>query len=285
MLHVLTVADSVERCRYLTETAAQCGVDVQVAHVPVWRGYTDKIYAMASVLDFIPDDDVVLFVDAYDVLCMAGSEEILDKFRGYGCDLVLSSELNCYPAENAAEYDRVQRDMALPTRYRYVNSGGYIGYAWAVRHMLCWKPAWEMEAISALGGDQNYVSQYYLTFARPQDVIDGRIPLIRMDCAQLLFQSLYKVHLSCLVFLQGRVYNHILKSYPCFVHFNGSRDYNEEVIYCGPDAFNKDCDKETWVPAMPLFIRKMNESREFGNAGMDYRWPACGVSGGMLPQI
>jgi len=240
---------------------------------------------MASVLDFIPDDDVVLFVDAYDVLCMAGSEEILDKFRGYGCDLVLSSELNCYPAENAAEYDRVQRDMALPTRYRYVNSGGYIGYAWAVRHMLCWKPAWEMEAISALGGDQNYVSQYYLTFARPQDVIDGRIPLIRMDCAQLLFQSLYKVHLSCLVFLQGRVYNHILKSYPCFVHFNGSRDYNEEVIYCGPDAFNKDCDKETWVPAMPLFIRKMNESREFGNAGMDYRWPACGVSGGMLPQI
>jgi len=79
------------------------------------------------------------------------------------------------------------------------------------------------------------------------------------------------------------VYNHVLKSYPCFVHFNGSRDYHEEVIYDGREGGEAAHPK--WTPVIPLFIRKMAESREFGNAGMDYRWPEGGVSGGMLPQI
>jgi hypothetical protein len=281
MLHVLTVASSIEKCHLLLKTAEWCDVNVEIIHMPEWRGYHDKIHGMISVLQFIPDDDLVVFIDAYDILCMGSGAEIVDKFQHYRCDLVFSSELNCFPLENYDAYARVHAGLAFPTRYRYLNSGGMVGYAWALRHVLQWKSAEDMERISQLGGDQNYFTQYYLEHVGPRrhdGSVPDRVPAVCLDVQQRIFQSLYKVSLHHMVFLEGRLYNHTLKTYPCFVHFNGSRDYHEEFIHEKDGLRFK-------VRAMDAFVGKMIKSRKYGNACMEYRWPELSYGEGTLPEV
>ena len=44
---------------------------------------------------------------------------------------------------------------------------------------------------------------------------------IKLDTKSLIFQCMYKIYWKEIDFREGRVYNNILNTYPCFVHFNG----------------------------------------------------------------
>ena len=263
-LHVFTIASDQEKTAILRTTAEWSKLNIEIIPWNHWNGFTDKIYAMKQVLDFIPDGDIVAFVDAYDVLCMSDEKEILDKFFSYNCEIVFSSEVNCYPGENQSKYDEIQSSTA----YKYVNSGGYIGYVRALRQMFAWKTDQEIEDICALGGDQHFFTQYYL---HHYDEMSSHLSLHHMkgglvclDEYQRIFQSLYKVTLRSFVFLEGRLYNHVLKTYPCFVHFNGFHDYNSEIIH-----------NETGehVQAMQQFVENMKNSRTWGSAAMEHHLP------------
>jgi len=259
MLHIFTIASDQEKTTLLRTTAEWSKLHIEIIPWSHWNGFTDKIYAMKQVLDFIPDRDFVAFVDAYDVLCMSDEKEILEKFFSYNCEIVLSSEINCYPGENVEAYEQIQTTNTYKyttTAYKYVNSGGYIGYVYALRKMFAWKSDQEIEDICSLGGDQHFFTQYYLTFYREKDV--------RLDQYQQIFQSLYKVPLRNFVFLEGRLYNHAMKTYPCFVHFNGFHDYNEEIIH------NETGER---VPVMQQFVKNMKKSLKWGSAAMEHHLP------------
>jgi hypothetical protein len=244
------------------ESASLAGSFIDIIPISQWKGYTDKILMMKQVLEFIPDDDLVGFVDAYDVLCFADSLEIITKFFDYKCDILVSSELNCYPRENEVQYQNLPAFNSISTQYRYVNSGGYIGYCYALKRMFGWKSPEEIEEICRLGGDQNYFTQYYLTHAN--HIGTRQHAHIRIDDKQKIWQSLYKVNLRTFVFLEGRLYNHVLQSYPCFAHFNGFFQYN----HCMMNRYSNEPE-----PAMEVFIRKIHESRYHGNALLDYYLP------------
>ncbi|KAM3857390.1 multifunctional procollagen lysine hydroxylase and glycosyltransferase LH3 [Diretmus argenteus] len=67
---------------------------------------------------------IVLFVDSYDVIFASGPEELLFKFSGFGHRVVFSAEGFCWPDQRLApKYPTVH------TGKRYLNSGGFIGYA------------------------------------------------------------------------------------------------------------------------------------------------------------
>ena len=264
MLHVFTIASDQEKTALLRITAEWSKLHIEIIPWSHWNGFTDKIYAMKQILEFIPDKDIVCFVDAYDVLCMSNETEILEKFFSYNCDIVLSSEVNCYPGENQSAYDQIPSI----TEYKYVNSGGYIGYARALRNMFAWKTDQEIESICTLGGDQHFFTQYYLHH------YDDMSPNVSLQCMkgglvcldefQRIFQSLYKVPLRSFVFLEGRLYNHELKTYPCFVHFNGFHDYRREIIH------NETGER---VLAMQQFIENMKKSLKWGSVAMEYHLP------------
>ena len=80
-------------------------------------------------------DQVVLFTDAYDVLVLSRADIVEERFRASGVDLLFSAEVNFFPKE-----DRDPRTQALfegyRSKWRYLNSGCYVGYAWAVLAML-----------------------------------------------------------------------------------------------------------------------------------------------------
>ena len=270
MLHVFTIASDTTKVERLLKTATWSGLHIEVIQLPRWRGFTDKIFAMRDVLEFVPEEDVVCFVDAYDVLCFTHANEILEKFHSYQRDLVVSSELNCYPVENEERYQPLLCLGTSTSKYQYVNSGGYIGYCGAIKRMLQWKTDTEIEEMCRLGGDQQYVTQYYLEFVHDDSVRIG------LDVRQLMFQSMYKVSLRSFGWFDGRLYNHVLQSYPCFAHFNGFHDYQNELVHCLSGKREN---------AMDVFVRKMQQSMQHGNACMDYELPPLWYGGQLITTL
>ena len=67
---------------------------------------------------------VVMFTDSYDVLLVAGKDEILRKFKSSGARVLFGAEDFIWPDQSLKEkYPKVDGG------YRFLNSGGFIGYA------------------------------------------------------------------------------------------------------------------------------------------------------------
>lgn len=67
---------------------------------------------------------VIMFVDSYDVILASGPEDLLVKFSRFGHRVVFSAEGFCWPDQRlASKYPAVHNGK------RYLNSGGFIGYA------------------------------------------------------------------------------------------------------------------------------------------------------------
>uniref|UniRef100_A0A8C1NH60 procollagen-lysine 5-dioxygenase n=1 Tax=Cyprinus carpio TaxID=7962 RepID=A0A8C1NH60_CYPCA len=67
---------------------------------------------------------VIMFVDSYDVILASGPEELLKKFSRFSHRVVFSAEGFCWPDQRlSSKYPAVHHGK------RYLNSGGFIGYA------------------------------------------------------------------------------------------------------------------------------------------------------------
>jgi hypothetical protein len=89
-------------------------------------GGAQKIHYLREELKSWPEleDHIVMFTDSYDVVFCASPQEILKKFRSFQSELVFSTEKTCWPDESIVDqYPKVDTD------YKYLNSGGFIGYA------------------------------------------------------------------------------------------------------------------------------------------------------------
>ena len=67
---------------------------------------------------------IVMFTDSYDVILTAGKDEIVKKFKSFEANVMFGAEDFCWPDQSLKEkYPKVERG------YRFLNSGGFIGYA------------------------------------------------------------------------------------------------------------------------------------------------------------
>jgi hypothetical protein len=241
MLHIFTFYTDESRLIHLKHTQQNHGVNITYLYNSTWNGYTDKILFMLNTIQRVPDEDVVCFIDAYDVLINSNAYEILDKFISYNCRLLIGAELNCFPTDYTARMDDVANILCLPTRNKYINSGGYIGYKKNIQTMLTWKSKQEIEYICSNGGDQTYFIEYYLHNYMKESIL--------LDSASKIFQNMHLISWKEVDFRGGRVYNNVLKTYPCFVHFNGG-------VW------------QTQTPGeniMPVFVEKIHTSKQSTN--------------------
>ena len=225
MLHVVTACTKSPQIEFLKKSVIMSGLKLNILNISLWRGYVDKIRIMKAFVDQLPPEDIVCFVDAFDVLAFADIDEIKAKFLSFECDMVFSAELSVYPEKYAAEYVPYVNDALIKpaTHFNYVNSGGYIGYVHALQKLFSWKLPHEIEEICVDGGDQNYFTEYYLANA----IIKSKIQL---DVSQLIFQCMSKVAISSFELkANGRVYNKVLCQTPCFMHFNGFSAYSMQA--------------------------------------------------------
>lgn len=135
-LHIITVGNyqhiGLERLLY---SAHQSGLHVNVMGLgKPYPHHFVKFSNMLKFLDGISGKDLVMFVDAFDVILLGGEEEIVTKFLSYEKPCVFAAEQHYHPKNSA--FDLIGEYPESPTRLRYLNSGTYIGYAFYIKKML-----------------------------------------------------------------------------------------------------------------------------------------------------
>ena len=234
MLHIFTFGTDINKLSYLKQTENIFNNNINYIIVDKWNGYIDKLLYMKNAIKNIPKEDIICFIDGYDVLSNSNNDSILNKFFSYDCDLLIGSELNCFPENYKTQMETLNTNNI--NNYKYINSGGYIGYNKNITDMLNWKTYFEIDKICKNGGDQSYVIEYYLN-----NLLNNNI---KLDIYCKIFQNMHWVSWNDIIFINGFVYNLVMKEYPCFIHFNGGTfqtNKNENI--------------------MPIFIEKIVNSK------------------------
>ena len=237
VVQVFTFLTDKSRVQYLEESSIHNGMKITYIFKEKWSGYVDKIFSMKTALESLADDDIVCFIDAYDVLVNSTVDNMVTRFLSYDTDLVIGAELNCYPECYKSKFDIYASSTSIPTLYKYINSGGYIGYVHAINKIFNWKQPAEIYTICKFGGDQAYFIEYFLQ--------NHHLERIKLDFKCILFQNMHLVSWDEIKFSGGAVKNTILNNTPVFIHFNGGvwQTASRENI-------------------MPHFVRKMKDVAE-----------------------
>jgi GR25 family glycosyltransferase involved in LPS biosynthesis len=96
------------------------------------------------------ENHIVMFTDSYDVILLQNPAEILNKFRAFTRPVVFSAEKTCWP--NPMLEESYPEAM---TEYRFLNSGGFIGYADHIFNLI-------QDEIDNKDDDQLYYTEKYL---------------------------------------------------------------------------------------------------------------------------
>lgn len=133
-----------------------------------WNGHKDKPTNFINFLNECRDDQIVMFVDANDVIFYDNPENIKKKFLEFNKNIVVSTEEYCAPDGELIKY---YPEETKNETFRYVNSGGYIGYAKDLKEMLnsynsgknCMKYNQKDDTIpDGFISDQRCMHKYYL---------------------------------------------------------------------------------------------------------------------------
>jgi len=256
MLHLYSVASDLKQVQILTNSAKNVGININIIHIENWKGYQDKIYHMKKVLSSLDNNDICCFVDAYDIIVYGDEKEIIRKYLRYEKEIVFGAELGCFPECLIPLYENNQ-EKSFTTQYRYLNSGGYIGRVDSLKKMLTWRSDEEIEKICKQGTDQYFYNLFYL------DQLGQKNKTICLDIHQSIFQNICKVDFSDFLFMEGRLYNRILKELPAFVHLNGFKSYNDTLVHTISDKKENIMDVFYFTPlqtknnllVLPLFYK------------------------------
>jgi len=234
MLKIFTFATDPSKLTYLKQTDDLHNNSINYIIKNKWNGYIDKLLFIKKELEPLDDNLIVCFIDGYDVLTNATNVTIVEEFKKYDCDLLIGAELNCYPEKYKNVMDNTNQNTI--NFFKYVNSGGYIGYVKNVKEMLNWKTNEEIYQICLDGGDQSYVTEYYL--------FNRNNKRIKLDIYCKLFLNMHLVGWNSIKFINGFVKNETIDVFPSFIHFNG-----------GSFLTN------TRTNIMPIFIQKIKDSK------------------------
>ena len=128
-----------------------------------WKGGDDmangpggghKINMLKEDLEQYKDreDLIIMFTDSYDVVFLAEPETILTEFYNMNANVVFGAENFCWPDKGLKDkYPEV-----LEGEKRYLNSGGFIGYAKDIYQII------NYEDVDDRDDDQLYYTKIFL---------------------------------------------------------------------------------------------------------------------------
>ena len=130
-LHIVTVAtESKYYFPYLMKSCKRHGKELEVLGFgEIWKGFNWRFKLMIDYLNKLPKDDIVCFIDGYDVLCVRDLNEMkkifLEKRNKTGCEIIIGiNDFNNNYIYNLAAYIYFGK-----CNNSYINAGVYIGYA------------------------------------------------------------------------------------------------------------------------------------------------------------
>mmetsp|Transcript_18150 Transcript_18150/g.30275 ORF Transcript_18150/g.30275 Transcript_18150/m.30275 type:complete len:356 (-) Transcript_18150:607-1674(-) len=214
-LRTIVVADHWEYVLDLmTLAASRLGIELRIVGLDAFgkkighgRGFGRKLNYVRDAFNSpdIDDDEIVMFVDAYDVMLLGPATELISRFLKADCEIVFAPERALWP-----RYSLAERFPLNSSPYRFLNSGSYIGYARSIRKYLdnCGSP------FDPLADDQAFFTFVFLNPPTP--------PLrLCLDYKNDIFQCMYNSK-DDISYIGGQVYNNLTGGNPLVVHFNGA---------------------------------------------------------------
>jgi len=208
---VLTVATVSAKADNLILSAHNHNIEVEMLGVgEPWHGGVmadgpgggHKVHYLRSRLRNIDDNDIVMFVDGYDVIINDNQEELINRFKQFGADVVFGAEPPCWPDTSIAE-----QFPQVHTRNRFLNSGGFIGRANVIKEML-------RADIGKADDDQLYYQKIFLS---------GKFN-IKLDVENYIFQCVSQSASALSVTENNQVYNKETRCHSCVLHGNGGEE-------------------------------------------------------------
>lgn len=138
-VHPITIGTDRKKCIQVNTSSMLCGIHPKnIGENVVWEG-TDmsgpgggmKINLLREHIKNLPDHDVVLFTDAYDVFYADRLDNIIRRYMGFNSRAVFSAEMDCYPDPSLEEHYPLS-----DTPYRYLNSGTFIAEVGELKRIL-----------------------------------------------------------------------------------------------------------------------------------------------------
>jgi len=222
LLHVVVIATDTKRTdRLIRSLNNKNGYKVHLKGVGEnWTGYEIKLLHTLNLAQSLRRDDILMHLDAYDTYVLVHAEEIIEKFLKMNANIIVSTETNLAPNWEFSDETRRQMDGMYPTapnRFRWINSGTYIGYAGAIADLLgtmpsnffCDLPTGQSASHS---DDQRCFHTYFLK--------DKEKFNIKLDYNQEIFHCMWGVDHYSLEPLK-RIRSET-GSMPCVLHGNGN---------------------------------------------------------------
>lgn len=213
---VVTVAD---RCRHhfpsFEESCERHGMEpVLLGWGWPYAGLGTKPKLLYEWLKQERPQGLILFTDSHDAFLNGSPVEIGRRFRSLKHPFVMSAETNCAPdAALKGCYPKVK------SRYRFLNSGGFIAEANHLRKTL---ERWKVWLVHDRENDQGWFTRRFLE----------ERGAIRLDHGCEVFQCLYNAERD-LELQHGRIHNRATGSYPLVIHGNGRSDMRQSLSWAG----------------------------------------------------
>jgi hypothetical protein len=129
-MHIVTVATKNEGyfdC--LLQSCKRYGAKLEVlGWGQKWQGFTMKFMLMKQYLEKLSDDDIVCFIDAYDVILLRSIDELEKQFVNSGKKIIVAKD-----DDNINVFLRLYFGACKNTS---INSGTYIGYVKYLKSLL-----------------------------------------------------------------------------------------------------------------------------------------------------
>jgi hypothetical protein len=173
-LHICTVASQeTTGLKQLKHSCEHYNIHLEVLGLgQPYTGNGKKLIHLKNYLASIPDEDLVLFVDAYDVLILANKQTIIEKFLALNNPCIISAETNLHPYNKGF----LRRYPKSPTKFRFLNAGSIMGYSCSLKHILN-----SMPPIIENQSDQKQITAYYLDH-QSEILLDNQCDLFLTLC-------------------------------------------------------------------------------------------------------
>ena len=206
---IVTIATEEEKMWALRQSAEKYGIEVvNLGKDHPWRdpmtglGGMPKIHLVNEYLAPLMPDTVVMFMDGYDTFFADDFMTILERFLDMNADIVFGAESECWPIKENAH---LWPDTG--TKYKYLNSGLYIGRAEAIHAFTT-----QANDQPSQNDDQLYCQLRFLDNKTKYKVI--------LDYEAYIFQN----HEPNIKFVNGQITNRETHCCGCIYHGNGGDD-------------------------------------------------------------
>ena len=187
-----------------------------------WKGLIWKFKLMLKNIDSLPNNEIIVFCDGFDVIVNKDSEEMIDFFKKQNKDIFFGWEASNYNLLMYCLSLIAFKNQHLLKREDIPNTGVYIGYVWAIRIFL----RYCLDNITYENDDQDIA---YKAFANQKKLglnlgITNRIFTIPLNLSEFffVFKKFDDNHVDYKFLPKNNNY--------LFIHANGNRNMDKYVV-------------------------------------------------------